>query len=104
MRALIFVLPFFLLIAGPAHGQAGDPEAGHALAQSLCAECHSVDAGEAQSPNPDSPSFQEIARKPEMTELALTVFFQTPHPSMPNIIVVGDDARDLIAYLLSLKP
>ena len=104
MRALTFVLLLLLAVAGPARGQAGDPEAGHALAQSLCADCHAVDAGELQSTNPDSPPFQAIAKKPEMTALALTVFFQTPHPSMPNLVVAGDDARNLIAYIQSLKP
>ena len=104
MRAFKLALPLLLLVAGPAGAQSGDPEAGHELARSFCAECHAVDGDEFESPNPDSPPFRSIARKPEMTELALTVFFQTPHPSMPNIIVTGDDARDLIAYILSLKP
>ena len=49
------------------------------------------------------PSFQEIANTTGMSEIALISFFQTPHPSMPNLIVPADDARDVIAYILSLK-
>lgn len=105
MRLLTFALPLLLLTVEPALGQsAGDPEAGHALAGEICADCHSIETGGTVSPNLDAPSFQSIAKKPEMSELALTVFFQTPHPSMPNLIVTGDDARDLIAYILSLSP
>jgi hypothetical protein len=38
-----------------------------------------------------------------MTELALNVFFRSPHPSMPNLILPAADARNVIAYILSLK-
>lgn len=89
----------------PAAGQqVGDPAAGYALASDICSDCHSPEPGEAVSPLLDAPSFQTIANKPEISELALTVFFQTPHPSMPNLVVTGDDARNLVAYILSLKP
>lgn len=105
MRILTPTALILLLTAGSCLGQEiGDPETGHALASKICADCHAVESGEAVSPKLESPSFQSIAKKPEMSELALTVFFQTPHPSMPNLIVTGNDARDLVAYILSLKP
>jgi mono/diheme cytochrome c family protein len=105
MRLLTFATLLILLANGPTLGQeVGNPEAGYALASEICADCHSIEAGSAVSPNLESPSFQSIANNPEMTRLALTVFFQTPHPTMPNLIVTGDDARNLVAYILSLKP
>jgi mono/diheme cytochrome c family protein len=105
MRRLSVAALFLLIAARSAFAQGvGDPEAGYDLANEVCAECHAVEAGETVSPNREAPPFQVIAKKPEMSELALTVFFQTPHPSMPNLIVTGNDARDLVAYILSLRP
>jgi hypothetical protein len=48
-------------------------------------------------------SFQEIADTPGMGELALKVFFQTPHKQMPNFSITGDVRDDLIAYITDLK-
>jgi mono/diheme cytochrome c family protein len=105
MKILTFAALVVLITAGSGFGQeSGDPEAGLALANEICADCHAVEVGEVVSPNLESPSFQSIANNPEMSELALTVYFHTPHPSMPNLIVTGDAARNLVAYILSLKP
>ena len=38
-----------------------------------------------------------------MTSLALKVFLQSPYPSMPNLMVEGEDAENAIGYILSLK-
>jgi hypothetical protein len=38
-----------------------------------------------------------------MTGAALTVALQTSHRSMPNVIIKGRDAQNIIAYILSLK-
>ncbi len=38
-----------------------------------------------------------------MTSAALTVALQTPHRMMPNLVIKGDDALNIIAYILSLK-
>ena len=38
-----------------------------------------------------------------MTSAALTVALQTSHRSMPNFIIKGRDAQNIIAYILSLK-
>ena len=103
---LLSLVALLLLMAGRSalSQEVGSPAAGLALAKEICADCHAVEAGEGVSPNIDAPPFRAIAKKPEMSELALTVFFQSPHPSMPNLIVIGNDARDLVAYILSLKP
>ncbi len=69
-----------------------------------CAECHAVDAAEAYSPNPDAPTFESVANTPGMTARALVVWLQSPHPTMPNLMVPAEDRDNVVAYILSLKP
>lgn len=89
--------------AGPSFGQApGDPIAGGNYARLICAECHAVEAADVDSPVREAPPFQEITRNPELSDFALTVFFQSPHPTMPNLIVPAADVRNVIAYIRSL--
>jgi hypothetical protein len=35
--------------------------------------------------------------------MALTVWFQSPHPSMPNLILEPGARDDVITYILSLR-
>ena len=87
-----------------AHAQApGDPQKGSALAQRFCAECHAVGKRDVSSPNSEAPSFTAVASTPGMTAMALNVFFQTPHRTMPNLILESDQKNDIIAYIMSLK-
>ncbi len=81
----------------------GNPKLGESYAQANCAGCHAVLYGETESPNPDAPAFKAVADTPGMTRTALSVFLQSPHPTMPNLIVPAEDADNLIAYILSLK-
>jgi len=99
-------LAVLLALPGPALAvELGDATAGHAYATKVCAECHEVEAGNSFSPNPDAPSFQEVADTPGMTARALAVWLQTSHPTMPDLIIPADDKDNVIAYILSLhKP
>lgn len=81
----------------------GDRARGLEFAQTNCAGCHAILGEETVSPNPDSPAFKAVANTPGITRTALSVFLQSPHPTMPNLIVAGEDADNLIAYILSLK-
>lgn len=81
----------------------GNPARGLEYAQANCAGCHAILKDETESPNPDSPAFATVAATPGITRTALSVFLQSPHPTMPNLIVEGEDADNLIAYILSLK-
>jgi mono/diheme cytochrome c family protein len=90
-----------LAVAG--HDGIGDPRRGLEYAQATCAGCHAILFEDIDSPNPDSPAFKSIADTPGISRTALSVFLQTPHPTMPDLIVAGEDADDLIAYILSLK-
>ena len=81
-------------------GNVGD---GLHFAQSVCAECHAVRDGERASPNAQAPSFTTIANAPGMRAMALKVWFQTPHPTMPNLKFSNQDSDNVIAYILSLR-
>lgn len=88
-------------------GNAGSPQSGSVgegrlLAYRICAECHGVDRA-GSSNNSKAPSFQHIANIPGMTSAALTVALQTSHRSMPNLVIKGRDAQNIIAYIQSLK-
>jgi mono/diheme cytochrome c family protein len=76
---------------------------GRAYAEENCASCHAVTAGQTRSPNPAAPTFETAANTPGMTSMAFNVWLQTPHPSMPNLIVGPDHIDDLSAYLATLR-
>ena len=81
----------------------GDAKKGATLAQTVCAECHAVAKGESRSPNTKAPAFPNVAGTRGMTEMALRVWLQSPHPTMPNLMLAEDEKDDVIAYILSLK-
>ena len=95
------------LLAGiataPAVAQSGDPQKGHALARNICASCHAVEAQSANSPDPNAAPFEAIARTPGMNEMALNAALHTSHKEMPNLILTTPQARNVIAYILSLQ-
>ena len=72
-------------------------------ARRVCAECHAVLPSETTSPNAKAPTFKAVANTPGMTATALTAWFRTSHPTMPNLIIDPDDMDDLIAYILTLR-
>jgi mono/diheme cytochrome c family protein len=83
--------------------EAGDPRRGLGYVQRMCADCHAVLAHETVSPVAKARPFKAIANTPGMTATALTVWFRTSHPTMPNLIIEQDDADDVIAYILGLR-
>ena len=78
-------------------------EAGYRLAEEICVECHAIASDELRSPNIDAPTFFDVANKPGITVMALSVWFRTPHPTMPNFVFSETETSDLAAYILSLK-
>lgn len=82
----------------------GDPEAGRGYALRHCAGCHNVISREpAPFPPRLGPSFAAVANEKTTTALGLSVFLQTPHASMPNLILSEQERRDVIAHILTLK-
>jgi mono/diheme cytochrome c family protein len=81
----------------------GSPQRGLAYAEANCASCHAVAAGAAVSPLPEAPAFQTVANTPGMTGLALRVWLQSGHETMPHLMVEPEHADDVWAYIDSLK-
>lgn len=88
----------------------GDPASGRKIVASQCRSCHRVeplqfsDKGDPSLADKDGPpSFQSIADLPSTTGFALNVFLHSNHKNMPNIMLSGPEADDVIAYILSLK-
>lgn len=75
---------------------------GRAISEKVCAACHVVNKNRIFDPAVGAPPFSTIAANPAYTELALRVFFQTPHKQMPNLILSDQEQADVIAYIHSL--
>jgi mono/diheme cytochrome c family protein len=103
MRLLLAVLFVTLAVLSARAVEVGDAAGGLAYARINCSECHGVEPREMISPFSDVPPFREIANTPGISSLALISFFQTPHPTMPDLVVPSADIHDLVAYILSLK-
>jgi mono/diheme cytochrome c family protein len=103
MKVTMLVTAMLLVLGPGALAQEADIKAGAVYAGKVCAACHAVLANEQISPLPQAPNFQSVADTPGMTELALTVWLQSSHPTMPNIILEQDDLRNVVAYIRSLK-
>jgi mono/diheme cytochrome c family protein len=102
-RATMVGAAMLLVSYSVAAAQDADIAAGAAYAEQVCAACHAVLANENMSPLPDAPTFQSVADTPGMTELALTVWLQSSHPTMPNIVLKQDDLRNVVAYIRSIE-
>lgn len=92
----------FLRVRG-ASGAPLSPEsaaAGYRLAEAWCKDCHAIDAAGAKGRARD---FVTIANRTSTTALSLKVFMKTSHHRMPNLIIMPDQADDLVNYILSLK-
>ena len=91
-----------LMTAAPVHAQDA-AKAGLTVPRQLCSECHAVEPTQPSSPNPASPRFETIANVPGMTGMALSAALQSPHRSMPNVMLDSDQLSSIVAYVLSLR-
>ncbi len=92
-----------LLSSAAGAQELGDPKQGLAYARSVCAECHAVEPGEILSPAAGAPSFTAIANTLGMTPLALDVWLQSGHPTMPSIMLSRNEKENVIAYITGLR-
>ena len=97
--AIILLLP----VAQAWPQEIGQPGRGLASAQHLCSECHAVRKEQKESPNPDAPRFEALAKTPGMTSIALSAALTTPHHSMPSIMLDAEERADILAYILGLR-
>jgi mono/diheme cytochrome c family protein len=81
-----------------------DARRGQELSVRLCSSCHIVTPGSAATANADVPTFAAIARRPDTTAERLAGRIIVPHPPMPNTQLTVAEIRDIIAYILTLKP
>jgi mono/diheme cytochrome c family protein len=96
-------LAVIIVLSGPAAAQDADARAGRLTAETNCAECHGVRAGQLASPAASAPSFEKIANTPGMSPLALQAALQTSHRTMPNVMLEPGELRDIVGYILTLK-
>jgi len=80
----------------------GDAAAGHRLAATWCAPCHRIWASERDAARVP-PDFGAVAAMPQLTEISLRIFLQTPHGKMPRYQFSRTEMDDIIAYVLSLR-
>jgi len=103
MKELILAGIVTFGLSGGAVAQEADVAAGKAYAEQVCAACHAVEQSKEESPLYQAPTFQSVADTPGMTEMALTVWLQSSHPTMPNIVLSQDEIRNVVAYIHILK-
>ena len=96
---LAAVSAYFSLIAVSL--ASGDAAVGRAIAERWCASCHLV--AQDQRSAADVPSFQSIARKPDIGESLLVAFLATSHPRMPDMSLSRQEIADLLAYIRGLR-
>jgi mono/diheme cytochrome c family protein len=95
-----------IVLAGPASAQMGtaDAKRGRELAERFCTGCHIVAPNSAKTANPDVPTFASIARRRDTTAERLAGRIIVPHPAMPATQLTVAEIRDIVAYILTLKP
>jgi mono/diheme cytochrome c family protein len=104
MRSIVAAfLAMILWPEGALAQEGGDPSSGRDLSVKLCADCHGVLREDRASPVIRATRFSRIASTRGMTAMALDVWLQTSHPSMPNIRLTVEQSEDIIAYIMSLK-
>ena len=79
-----------------------DPANGERLAKRWCASCHIVSADQTRGAD-NVPAFAAIAKTPGFSAENIGQFLLDPHPKMPDVQLTRDEARDLGAYIASLK-
>lgn len=106
LRTAALLLTVALATVLPKAGLAdefGDPNLGRDFAEKSCSDCHAVRKESQESPRAEAPPFKAIADLPSTTRMALTVWFRSPHPTMPNLVLSAEETDNVIAYILSLK-
>lgn len=100
-----FLCASALLASAPAwaEGLVGDPERGRLLAEEACILCHTVAPGDRTYTLIGAPPFQAVADDPAVTNVSLRVFLQTPHETMPDLVLTAPETDDIVAYILGMK-
>jgi mono/diheme cytochrome c family protein len=102
--ALLLALPATGAVSRTSRHLPPSPQRGFMFVQQHCASCHAVGTN-AISPNPESPPFEDIANRPELTVATLRQFLSDSHnyPAAMNFTVDRARIRDIAAYMLTLR-
>lgn len=94
------------LSLGGAHAPvlAADAAAGKTLALQWCSSCHLVSNDQKTAADMSLPSFYDVAKDPDWTEVTLATFLADPHPKMPNMNLKNMEIANLARYITSLEP
>jgi mono/diheme cytochrome c family protein len=92
-------------------GVKDDVEQGHKLAVYICSYCHIVEPGRFNAPilRPPAPAFDSIAKRKDMSIVALRRFLATTHrdvrtrSGMSNPQLTESQIDRVAAYLMSLR-
>ncbi len=103
MVRFIIAAMIWALASSAQAAQVGSAQQGLRVAREACAQCHLVDKVAGRSADANAPTFEAIAKTPGLTSVALAAALHTSHRTMPNVVIKGDDAANIIAYILSLK-
>lgn len=87
-----------------AAGEAYEPSSVADFAQATCADCHSIEAV-GLSPNPQAPTFAEIANRPGITRDTLVTYLTDAHnyPEAMDFELTPARSAALADYLLTLR-
>lgn len=104
MKLFSFLLMTILLSAPAFAGKEEDIAEGKRLAGLNCAKCHAQGADD-KSPFDAAPPFREIARNYDDGELedSFNDGIVVSHPAMPDWQMSNDQARQLAAFIMSLR-
>ncbi len=75
-------------------------ENGRRLSERWCVECHAIRPAPGKS---KAQSFVAIAAKETISAEMIASFLRLPHATMPNVPLHGNDARDIAAFVMSMK-
>jgi mono/diheme cytochrome c family protein len=82
----------------------GDSRRGKDVAASFCRGCHLI-APDDRGPVPDGvPSFMAMAAKQGQSTAALEASLVGKHPVMPASPITSQQAADVVAYIMTLRP
>jgi mono/diheme cytochrome c family protein len=79
-----------------------DVQTGAVIAERWCAECHLVGPDQTRAIDGVA-TFAEVARRDDVTEDGLRAFLSSPHPQMPDMALMRNEIRSLVAYIESLE-
>ena len=98
--AALATLTILLTLPISTAAQQGSPGEGRRLAQEQCSECHAIERGQAAIT--EAPSFSAVAAS-EHNARSIRIFLQTPHVTMPLIVLTDTEREDVAAYIMSLR-